>query len=99
MANVEIDESFAQMEEDQQRIRRLSDLEAATDSGNDDSLEGEGTDCEDSDEVSEAERAESLAGDETEQLKRASKVSFGLNSIQVQLLTVTPREKKRLSRS
>jgi hypothetical protein len=104
---MEADESFTQMEEDQQRIRRLSDMETTTDGENNDGPEDEVTGSSDheesSDEQSEA-KSESLAGDNSDSdmeksRKRAPKVSFSLNSIQVQILTVTFHETRRLRRS
>ena len=101
LTEMEIDESFAQMEEDQQRIRRLSDMEATTDGEKTDSLEDGVADSNEefSDKGSEA-KSESSADDETEQSrKRVPKVSFALNSIQVQILTVSSRKARRLRQS
>lgn len=114
LAEMEVNESFAQMEEDQQHICRLSDMEAMTDGENNDGPEDEiaSNDYEESSDKGLAE-SESLAAaaamaggdesdesDETEQSRKpAPKVSFGLNSIQVQILTVTSRESRRLCRS
>jgi hypothetical protein len=80
LAEMEIDKSFAQMEEDQQRIRRLSDMEAMTDGENNDGPEDEiaSNDYEESNDKGLAESE----SDETEQSRKpAPKVIFGLNSI------------------
>ena len=102
LADIEINESFAQTQENEERIRRLSDIEATTGDENNNGPEDEVTDPnvhEESDNEGSAEST-SLVSDETEQTrKRASKVSFGLNSIQVQILTVTSRKTRRLCRS
>ncbi len=99
LANIEIDESFAQTQENEERIRRLSDIEATTSDENNNGPEDEVTDPnvhEESNNEGSAE-SKSLVSDETEQTrKRAPKVSFGLNSIQVQILTVTSRKTRRL---
>ena len=74
-----IDESFSQTQEDQQRIRWLSDMEAMTDSGHDGSSEDESTDLNDhtnnNNEESEHE-GESLANNETEQSERKHAPKF-----------------------
>jgi hypothetical protein len=102
LVEMEVDESFARMEEDQQRIRRRSDMDVATDGENDDGSEDEAIDSSDhepedsSNEELEAE-SESLAGDNSDTEKRnAPKVSFGQSRIQVQILTVTFRETRKL---
>ena len=103
LMEIEIDESFAKMQEDQQRIRRLSDM-AMSDDENGDGPEDEATDQNDHEESSDDDnddndgsKAESeSSADETElSRKRAPKVSFGLNSIQIRILIVTSRVKKR----
>lgn len=99
LTEMEIDESFVRTEEDQQRIRRLSDMEAMTDGEKPDGLEDEAEESSDDLEGLEIE-SESLAGNETGQSrKRAPKVSFGLNTIQVRILMVTSRKTRRLGRS
>ncbi len=80
LAEMEIDESFSQTQEDQQRIHWLSDMEAMTDGRHDGSSEDESTDLNDhmNDDNEKLEHeGESLANNETEQSERkhAPKVS------------------------
>jgi hypothetical protein len=105
LAEMEVNESLIQMQEDQQRICRLSDMEAMTDGEITDGPEDEVAESDDSDESSdeglEAE-SESLAGDETEQSRKCtSKVSFGLiiSMYKCSMLMVTSRETRRLYQS
>jgi hypothetical protein len=108
LAEMEVNKSFIQMQEDQQRIRRLSDMESMTDSEITDGLEDEVAESDDSDESRESidegpeAESESLAGDEMEQSKkRTSKVSFGLMifTYNCSTVTVTSRETRRLYQS
>jgi hypothetical protein len=93
LVEMEIDESFAQMQVDQQRIRRQSDLRAMIDGGNHDSSECEFASLGDEEpsDTSEGE-SDTLLDDETEQLRK-TKVSVGLHEAQVQILTVSTSRK------
>jgi hypothetical protein len=81
LAEIEIDESFAQEAEDQQRIRRLSDL-ASDESNTDSNDEEESADDLGAGEGSDQSETES---ESVQSKKCAPKVSFGLNSLQVRI--------------
>ena len=100
LAAIEVDESFAQKEEDQQRIRRLSDLTGDKNNIVSTHSEESGDDYDQSDEGSDQSEAEN----ESAQLRRRTpKVSFGqplrpLIAFKY-ILTVTYRETKRFSQT